>query len=60
MKEGRKMKKYELLNIEVVDSLDVITTSGDVTTEEIPWGTLPASSSLYELAAVNEVSYELR
>jgi len=43
------MKKYELLNIEIDNTADVITTSSDVTTEEIPWSTTPSASSLYEL-----------
>jgi hypothetical protein len=45
------MKKYEILQLDIQNISDVITTSGDVTTEEIPWQTPanPAIEQFFEL-----------
>ena len=56
------MKKYEILerDIQNIAPTDVIATSADVTTEEIPW---PAGSTLsdssYELTAANTSAFKL-
>jgi len=56
------MKKYETPEIELCVSMDVITTSSEVTTGgiNVPWGS-SASNSSYELfyELCNESNYEL-
>ena len=51
MREDGKMKKYEILELDLQNVTDVITTSGDVTTEEIPWQTPtnPVFEQFFEL-----------
>lgn len=56
------MKKYELLKLDVQNAAlsDIITTSADVTTEEIPWQTTsdaPYNLYLLDLPAAN--TYQL-
>ena len=56
------MKKYEILELDIqnIALTDVITTSADVTTEEIPWPTgSTLSDGSYELAAVNASAFKL-
>ncbi|MBR2466740.1 MAG: hypothetical protein IKB38_07435 [Clostridia bacterium] len=56
------MKKYELLKLDVQNSAlsDIITTSADVTTEEIPWQTTTdAPYNLYLLDLPSSNTYQL-
>ena len=52
-------KNYVTLEFEVVDNVDVVTTSAEVETEKIPFGSSNASNANYELLRALYTNYEL-
>ena len=54
------MKKYEILNIELENVTDVIATSADVTTGEIPWqNTTSTPAQFFQLKSPSTEAYYL-